>query len=533
MSEGRLTVLILGGYGTFGGRLAELLASEPELTLIIAGRSAERAAAFCARLPHGATKLAIAIDRDDRFADRLAQIAPDIVVDATGPFQAYGAEPYRVVEACLACGIHYLDLADASGFVEGIAKFDQEARGRGVFVLAGASSFPVLTAAVVAELASGLVRLDSITAGIAPSPYAGIGENVIRAIASYAGKPVELWRDGGTAFGYGLTETRRFTIAPPGALPLRSTLFSLVDVPDLRALPRLWPGLRSVWMGAGPVPAILHRILIALAWLVRLKLLPTLSPLAGLFHGVANVVRWGEHRGGMFVVVEGSTEDGPIERSWHLLVEGDDGPFIPSMTCEVILRHCLAGRVPAPGARSAAGELSLAEYEAPFARRAITTGTREIGPETSHLPLYRRILGSAFDTLPEPIRAMHDLTGSMTVSGRADIDRGTSILAETRCRPLRLPEGRAERSNQGPLRGEKWHRDLAPRLRREDVFQLSKRGDGPIRAASLGKVRPFHLRPGCSRRNRAADAGSSALELPRHAVAAGACAKERFLRIRR
>ena len=99
------------------------------------------------------------------------------------------------------------------------------------------------------------------------------------------------------------------------------------------------------------------------------------------------------------------------------------------MTCEVILRHCLAGRVPAPGARSAAGELSLAEYEAPFARRAITTGTREIGPETSRLPLYRRILGSAFDTLPEPIRAMHDLTGSMTVSGRADIDRGTSILA--------------------------------------------------------------------------------------------------------
>ena len=143
MSEGRLTVLILGGYGTFGGRLAELLASEPELTLIIAGRSAERAAAFCARLPHGATKLALAIDRDDRFADRLAQIAPDIVVDATGPFQAYGAEPYRVVEACLACGIHYLDLADASGFVEGIAKFDQEAREpRASLFWPGRAAFP-------------------------------------------------------------------------------------------------------------------------------------------------------------------------------------------------------------------------------------------------------------------------------------------------------------------------------------------------------------------------------------------------------
>ena len=269
-----------------------------------------------------------------------------------------------------------------------------------------------------------------MTAGIAPSPFAGVGENVIRAIASYAGKPVAVWRNGKPGFAYGLTETRRFTIAPPGALPLRSRLFSLVDVPDLRALPRLWPGLRSVWTGAGPVPQILHRVLIGLAWLVRLKLLPTLAPLAGLFHRIVNIFRWGEHRGGMFVVVEGSTKDGPVEQSWHLLVEGDDGPFIPSMACELIVRRCLAGGWPSPGARSAAGELSLAEYAAPFARRAITTGIREINPGSSCLPLYRRILGSAFDKLPEPIRAMHDLTGSTTVSGRADIDRGTNILAK-------------------------------------------------------------------------------------------------------
>ena len=150
MSEGRLTVLILGGYGTFGGRLAELLADEPRLTLIIAGRSQAKAAAFSAHLPDGATKLALALDRDNHLADRIGEISPDMVVDATGPFQAYGDEPYRVAKACLACGIDYIDLADASDFVAGIDSLDEEARGRGVFVLAGASSFPVLTAAVVA-----------------------------------------------------------------------------------------------------------------------------------------------------------------------------------------------------------------------------------------------------------------------------------------------------------------------------------------------------------------------------------------------
>ena len=42
----RLRVLIVGGYGTFGGRLARLLADEPRLTLLIAGRSLRAASAF-------------------------------------------------------------------------------------------------------------------------------------------------------------------------------------------------------------------------------------------------------------------------------------------------------------------------------------------------------------------------------------------------------------------------------------------------------------------------------------------------------
>src|SRR6202035_4402562 len=127
---------------------------------------------------------------------QLRQIAPDIVVDATGPFQSYGADPYRVVKAALALGIDYLDLADGSDFVKGIAQFDADARNRGLFVLAGVSSFPVLTAAVIRRLQQGMTRIDAVTGGIAPSPYANVGLNVIRAIASYAGKPIKLMRDG-------------------------------------------------------------------------------------------------------------------------------------------------------------------------------------------------------------------------------------------------------------------------------------------------------------------------------------------------
>ncbi len=275
-----------------------------------------------------------------------------------------------------------------------------------------------------------MARIDAVTGGIAPSPYANVGANVIRAIASYGGKPVSLMRDGRKTTAYALIDSRRYTIAPPGRLPLHPIRFSLVDVPDLQVLPRLWPGLRSVWMGAGPVPDILHRALSALAWLVRMKLLPSLSPFAGLMYRTINVLSWGEHRGGMFVAVEGEGRDGErVERSWHLLAEGEDGPLIPSMAAEAIIRHCLAGRPPAAGARAAATDLELADYEPLFARRRISTGRWQSPPAHDHGPLYRRLLGDAWNLLPAPLQAMHDVDSDLTAVGVAEVERGESWLA--------------------------------------------------------------------------------------------------------
>ena len=423
-----MRVLILGGYGTFGGRLAQLLADERRLTLVIAGRSRQKADAFCAALRAAARLEPLGFDRDGDAEAALTAAKPDVVVDASGPFQLYAGDPYRVVRACIALGIDYLDLADGSDFVDGIAQFDAAARARGVAILTAVSSFPVLTAAVVRRFVHDMTRLDSVTSGIAPSPYAVVGPNVIRAIASYAGRPVRLVRDGHAAVGHGLTETRRFTIAPPGRLPLWPVLFSLVDVPDLQALPTLWPQLKSVWMGAGPVPEILHRALIALAWLVRAKLLPSLAPFAPLFHAAINVLRWGEHRGGMFVAVAGAGRDGrAVARSWHMIAEGDDGPLIPSMAAEALIRQRLDGRRSAAGARAALRELELADYEALFARRTIVSGVRDTPAAAA--PLYQRLLGDAYAALPAPIRAMHQLTGTLAAAGRATVERGEGFVA--------------------------------------------------------------------------------------------------------
>ncbi|TGT65881.1 SDR family NAD(P)-dependent oxidoreductase [bacterium M00.F.Ca.ET.159.01.1.1] len=431
-----MKLLIVGGYGTFGGRIVQLLENEPRLELLVAGRSLGKAEAYCKG--RGATRARLApvmFDRDGDLRTQLTGMRPDIVVDASGPFQAYGEGRYRLVEACIDACIHYLDLADGSEFVDGISAFDAAAKAAGVMVLSGVSSFPVLTAAVVRRLSAGMARIESIRGGIAPSPFAGVGENVIRAIASYAGRPVRLLRNGKAAEGYPLTEQMRTTIAPPGHVPVRNTLFSLVDVPDLRALQVLWPEASTIWMGAGPVPEVLHRALIGLAWLVRAGLVPSLSSLAPLMHWATNRLSWGEHRGGMFVAVEGADADGrPIRRSWHLLAEGDDGPLIPSMAVEAIIRKALDDRMPMPGARAAVRDVELEDYEKLFASKTIYTGLRD---DSEARGLYPDLLGDAWKNLPAEIRAMHE--GAAMAQGRARVERGSGMLSRLAARLIGFP----------------------------------------------------------------------------------------------
>lgn len=107
-----MKLLILGGYGVFGGRLAELLSDIDGLEILITGRNFASAKAFCRRYRGAAEVSPLHLDRAE-IAIRLPEIAPDILVDASGPFQDYSDEGYAVVKACIATKTNYLDFADA------------------------------------------------------------------------------------------------------------------------------------------------------------------------------------------------------------------------------------------------------------------------------------------------------------------------------------------------------------------------------------------------------------------------------------
>jgi len=426
-----MKVLIIGGYGFFGRKLAKLLANHDDLSILLAGRTLDKAQAACDGLKGSAsTFTALRLDRTQNIAPQIGAQSPDLIIDVSGPFQNYGERPYRVIEYALEAGCHYMDIADGADFVVGAAQFDAAAKAKGLIILSGVSTYPVLTSCVADRLGDDMDRITDIRAGIAPSPHNDMGRSVVEAIASYAGKPFPILKNGQITQAYGLTEGMSRTICVPGKLPLGPLLFSNVDVPDGRIFSSYYNGLQNIWSGAGPKPVFLHRVLMGLSHLVRWRVMPGLLWLSPVFHFCMKHIAGGAHRGGMFVEVDGIKNDRRVSRSWHLIGEGDDGPFIPILPLAIIVKNALTGVWPRPGARPALGDMTLADYEREFGTLDVVTGIFDDSQNrVQPLSLYEKALGSAYQDLAPAIQALHRIGERAEFKGRCRVTRGRHPLS--------------------------------------------------------------------------------------------------------
>jgi hypothetical protein len=420
--------LVFGGYGGFGGRVAVLLAGAG-FAVTVAGRNAARAEAFCARHPE--LKLR---PLGQAREDGLGEERPWLVVDAAGPFQQ---TDYRLAEACIRAGAHYLDLADARDFVCGIGALDDAARRAGVVVISGASSLPALSAAVCDRLADGLDRVSAIDAALSAGNRISGTWSVTRAILSYAGRPLRLRRGAAWRLGHGWQELGRIAFRVPGAKPLRRWV-ALCDVPDLDLLPGLYPGRPAARFRAGTELAIETVGLWLLSWPVRWRWLDSLRPLAVPLVWAQRALGWiGGARSAMRVELKGWRGATAVRRAWTVLAEQGDGPWIPALA--VPLLAAKLDELP-PGARSAAGVLSLGEFERAFAPFALATAIEEDEP----LPLYARVMGEDFARLPPAVRALHLVNGDLGASGMAEVVRGKGLIARLLCGLMGFPPSAAE-----------------------------------------------------------------------------------------
>ena len=428
----RYTVLVVGGYGVFGGRLVRLLSLTREVHVLVAGRSLRAARRFCRRYRCGQP---LAFDRNGDLAAQLAALKPDVVVDAAGPFQLYGADPYRLPRAALAAGAHYLDLADDAAFVAGIRSLDAEAKAAGRAALSGVSSVPAISSAVVERFRRGMSRIEHIESVILPGNRAPRGLSVVRAIAAQAGRPMKLWRGGEWQSVPGWSGLTAYTLSASGrTLPARDASF--IGAPDLTLFPARY-GARTVIFRAGLELGVLHLGLALLAWLPRLRLLPSLSVLARPLKWMADLCQaFGDDRGGMEVTVIGESATRRRERrQWTLIVEAGDGPFIPAVPAFCWLHHRARGVQPTPGARPCVGELSLEQLAVGFSYLKVVS-EQTFTPEPS---LFEAALGADWPRLAAPLRALHSTYRQGVQQGEATVQTGPHPLARLVRWMMRLP----------------------------------------------------------------------------------------------
>jgi Saccharopine dehydrogenase NADP binding domain len=356
-----MRVVVIGGLGNFGARICKRLSLEAGFQVIATSRHAENANAAT-----GVETATLDIDRPS-FREQLKALDPELVIHCAGPFQN---QDYRVAMAAMACGAHYIDLADGRAFVAGfIAAVQPAAEAAGRMAITGASTLPALSSSVIDSMRGSLWPMSSIEIFIAPGQQAPRGVATMAAVLGYAGKPFPWWKEGAWRRAHGWQELKCETFS------FGRRLSAACDVPDLVLLPTRYPEVRSVMFRAALEVSLQHIALWVLASVRRIGVAIPLARWAGALNRIGNWLdRFGSGTGGMKVRVLGTDSLGQhSQKEWELLAKDNHGPEIPCMAA-VLLALKFRGRSElVSGARVCMGLLSLQEFEAEFARWNITT----------------------------------------------------------------------------------------------------------------------------------------------------------------
>ena len=358
-------ILIVGGAGVFGSRLARLLARRKGFRVSLGGRTESRALALQRELrlidEQGEYGF-VMIDRDRIGGERLKEIDCDVVVDCSGPFQLSGTQ---LIEAAIAARCHYVDIADSRAFVAGVTKFDSAARAVAVAVISGASSTPGLTHAVLDHVTSAWLAVDSIDVAIVPGNRTPKGRAVVEGILSWVGQRVRVFREAGWEQGRGWSDGRWVSIE---GLPRRRAM--LAEVPDLDLLPARYAPRVRAGFDAGMELPVLNWLIGVAAVPVRWGLVKSARVFAGLGTQIALWLdRFGTADGGMQIEAAGQDARGDARVvRWWLRAANGDGPYVPVAPAAAVIEMLTLGGRLRGGARSAAGVISLEQIRPWFSR---------------------------------------------------------------------------------------------------------------------------------------------------------------------
>lgn len=470
-------ILIVGGAGVFGRRLAEGLLATTTAELVIAGRSLARAEA--AALAIGAFE-AVILDRTTATPGDVHKLNVDLVIDATGPFQ--GAD-LRFARAVIEAGVHYLDLADARDFVAAFPSLDSLARQHNVAAITGASSTPALTHAVLDELRAGWRRIDIIRAGIAPANQMDRGPAVMKAILAWVGAPVRVFEDGAWRERPGWDDCGKIDVTMLGR-----RRFALAETPDLDLLVTRYAPRETALFMAGMEVWLMQRGMEVVSALRRWGVLREPARFSEFLRFCGDLLGpFGSDTGGMVVEAFGrDASDRAVRARWSMFAPDGLGPYTPTFAALALARRFVEEGALPVGAHACVAMLRLEDFEPEFKRHNFKTkidATLLVSP-------FETALGGDFSKLPTSVQAAHRSGPVTRLSGHARVEGATSSLGKFLAHLFGFPPTqdrvalRVTKRHMGEV--ETWTRDFGGRRMRS---RLSALGPGRVRE-SFG---PFHF----------------------------------------
>jgi hypothetical protein len=353
-------VLLIGATGVFGQRLARHLATFEGIRLTLTSRDIKKATALTKEIKASganAPMQALALDTNQGLLSHLKHLKPWLVIDASGPFQT---ADYAVPKAALSAGAHYIDIADAREYLKGFAMLDAEAKASGLVALAGASSTPALSSAVIAALTKDWARIDCVDIAIVPGGKSEVGPAVIKAILTYVGKPIPSLNEG--HYGTINAWVNSQILIIPG---LGKRRIAPVETADVELVAPHFKVQQRLLFQAGLESPIEQWGIIALSHVKRLGLLGNLTGLAPLLQFARRFTRlFTGDRGAMVVTATGLDQNGKtVSGEWQLIANNGDGPNVPVMAAASAVKALLRNEIPT-GAQPCINVMLLEAIEA-------------------------------------------------------------------------------------------------------------------------------------------------------------------------
>ncbi len=248
------TLLIYGANG-YTGELISRLAVARGLRPVLAGRNATRVRALADEL--GLPFRVFNLDDGATIDAGLADVT--VVLHCAGVFNETAAP---MVEACLRCGVHYLDISGEIVVFEALARRDAAARAAGVLLLPGVGFDVVPTDCLAAHLKR---RLPSAThLALAVLSLGGVSRGTLTTLLHYADQLGMVRRDGRIVAAPAGQKTRTFDFGrgPVTCINVQwgdvATAFHSTGIPNIEvyfALPARLRYLAQASLRVGPLLA--------------------------------------------------------------------------------------------------------------------------------------------------------------------------------------------------------------------------------------------------------------------------------------